>query len=85
MSIVTIPCNLIVCSSNRTNVAAEFRVFLDLLEEMVEMEEMEQEVRKVKKVRVTKLVLEDQKELWEYKAVKEIWEEKEKRERRLGK
>ena len=65
MSIANIPCNLIVCSSNKANVAAEFRVFLDLLEEMVEMEGMEQEVRKVKKVQVTKLVLKDQKELWE--------------------
>ena len=65
MTIIKILCNLIVCSFNRTNVAAEFRVFLDLLEEMVEMEEMEQEVRKVKKVQVTKLVLKDQKELWE--------------------
>ena len=61
---------MVACSSNRTNVAVEFRVFLDLQEEMVEMEEMEQKVivakqeLKERKVQVAKLVHKDR-DLWE--------------------
>ena len=61
---------MVACSSNRTNVAVEFRVFLDLQEEMVEMEEMEQKVivakqeLKEKKVQVAKLGHKDR-DLWE--------------------